>query len=90
MMPMPDMKPDTTVYGIRVTYLPRRSTPSRIWNSPARITTVKAMAMPLTGSEATSLVITAVKTTVIGPVGSDIRQGEPPNSAANSPTSIAP
>ena len=54
------------------------------------MTTVKAIAIPFTGSEAISFAITAVKTTVIGPVGSEIRVGEPPNNAANKPTKIAP
>ena len=34
--------------------------------------------------------MTAVMTTVIGPVGSDISAGDPPNKAANRPTRIAP
>jgi hypothetical protein len=36
------------------------------------------------------VVMTAVKTTVMGPVGSEISVGVPPKSAANSPTSTAP
>ena len=36
------------------------------------------------------LVSTAVIITVIGPVGSEIREVEPPNKAAKRPTKIAP
>ena len=57
---------------------------------PASITTVKAMARPFSGLRAVRLAITAVITTVIGPVGSEIRLGVPPNRAANRPTSTAP
>ena len=46
---------------------------------PAITTTVKAIAIPLTGSEAISFAMTAVKTTVIGPVGSEINVGEIPS-----------
>ncbi len=39
---------------------------------------------------AVRLAITAVITTVIGPVGSEIRVGVPPKRAAKKPTKIAP
>jgi hypothetical protein len=51
---------------------------------------VKAIAMPFSGSAAVRLAITAVITTVIGPVGSEIRLGVPPKRAAKRPTSTAP
>ena len=54
------------------------------------MTTVKAIAMPCSGLAAISEAMTAVKTTVMGPVGSEISVGVPPNSAANNPTKTAP
>ena len=54
------------------------------------MTTVNAIAIPFSGFTAMRLAITAVMTTVIGPVGSEIRVGVPPNSEANRPTSTAP
>jgi hypothetical protein len=60
------------------------------------MTTVKAMAMlfsggrPVVGSAAIRVMMTAVKTTVMGPVGSEIRVGVPPKRSAKSPTSTAP
>ena len=59
---------------------------------PARITTVKAMAMAvsLSGAVAVRLRITEVKTTVIGPVGSEIKVGVPPNREATRPMITAP
>lgn len=57
---------------------------------PASITTVNAMAMPWSGLAARRLAMTAVMMTVMGSVGSEMRVGEPPNSAAKSPTSTAP
>ncbi len=61
-----------------------------IWKTPAMTTTVKAMAIPFSGFDAINSAITAVNTTVMGPVGSDINVGEPPKSEANKPTNIAP
>ena len=54
------------------------------------MTTVKAMAKPLSGLLAIRVVTTAAIITVIGPVGSEIRVGVPPNRAANKPIIIAP
>ncbi len=54
------------------------------------MTTVNAMANPFSGLVAIIDVRTAVMTTVIGPVGSEMSVGVPPNIAANKPTRIAP
>ena len=54
------------------------------------MTTVKAMASPFSGLSAVNLVITAVITTVMGPVGSEMRVGVPPNKAAKKPIKTAP
>src|SRR5210317_692679 len=73
-----------------VMYLPKRMKPKAIWNIPASMTTVNAIARPFSGFAAISELTTAVITTVIGPVGSDIRVEVPPNNAANRPIRIAP
>ncbi len=51
------------------------------------MTTVKAIAMAvsLSGAVAVKLRITEVNTTVIGPVGSEIKVGVPPKTAATKP-----
>ena len=54
------------------------------------MTTVNAIANPCSGLAAVSPAMTAVITTVIGPVGSEIKVGVPPNNAAKKPTKIAP
>jgi hypothetical protein len=54
------------------------------------MTTVNAIARPFSGSAAVREAITEVITTVIGPVGSDIKVAVPPNSAAKKPIKIAP
>ena len=53
---------------------------------------MKAIANPvsLSGAVAVKFAITAVMTTVIGPVGSEINVGVPPKSAAKKPTNTAP
>ncbi len=85
MQPMPVMKPEITGSGIRLMYRPMRRRPNRICNSPASMTTVKA-----TAGSAANCVKMVAETTVMGPVGPEICDGVPPNSAANSPTQIAP
>ena len=56
------------------------------------MTTVKAMAMAvsLSGAVAVKLKITEVNTTVIGPVGSEIKVGVPPKRDAPKPMITAP
>ena len=71
-------------------YLPSFNTPNNIWNKPASMTTVNAIAMPFSGLAAIKEVTTAVMTTVIGPVGSEIRVEVPPNNEANKPIIMAP
>ena len=86
------MNPEITVYGIIVMYRPRRKKPNRIWNTPASTTTVKAIAraVPRSGIWLVKLRITAVNTTVIGPVGSEISVGVPPKREATRPMITAP
>ena len=43
-MPIPDMKPDTTTWGVYAMKRPIRDTPSPICRRPARTTTVSASA----------------------------------------------
>ena len=54
------------------------------------MTTVNAIAIPLSGFAAIKEVTTAVITTVIGPVGSEISVAVPPNNEANRPIIMAP
>ncbi|CDM96528.1 protein of unknown function [Limnospira indica PCC 8005] len=54
------------------------------------MTTVKAMAKPFSGFLAINSAMTAVIMTVMGPVGSEIRLGVPPNKEAKNPINIAP
>jgi hypothetical protein len=54
------------------------------------MTTVKAIARPFSGSLAVNPARIEVITTVIGPVGSEIRVGVPPKRAAKKPTHTAP
>ena len=54
------------------------------------MTTVNAIAKPLSGFFAIKLATMVVITTVIGPVGSEINVGVPPNKAAKKPTQTAP
>ena len=46
--------------------------------------------MPFSGSIAVKELIMPVITTVMGPVGSEINVGVPPNKAAKKPTQTAP
>jgi len=54
------------------------------------MTTVNAIAKPFSGLLAVSPATIAVITTVMGPVGSEISVGVPPNNAAKKPTITAP
>ncbi len=54
------------------------------------MTTVKAIAIPFSGLRASREAMMVVMTTVIGPVGSEISVGVPPNNAAKKPTQTAP
>ena len=67
MMPMPDMNPDITEYGVKATKRPMRITPSRICMRPAMMTMVKASARV----SAWVVTMTAMAT-AMGPVGPEI------------------
>ena len=84
-MPMPDMNPDITEYGVKATKRPTRITPSRICMRPAMMTMVKASARV----SAWVVTITAMAT-AMGPVGPEICDRVPPKTAAKKPTAIAP
>ena len=85
MIPIPDMKPEITEYGVYAASRPIRSTPSRIWIRPVRITIVKTSVR----LSACVVTMTAIAT-AIGPVGPEICDFVPPNTAAKKPTAIAP
>ena len=85
MIPMPDMNPDMTEYGVKATKRPTLITPRSTWISPAMMTIVNALAR-LSACVAT---ITATAM-AIGPVGPEIWERVPPNTAAKKPTAIAP
>ena len=66
-MPMPDMNPDITEYGVKATKRPILITPRRICINPAMMTIVNASErLP-----AWLVTMTAIAT-AIGPVGPDI------------------
>ena len=65
---------------------PILNTPSNIWIMPARITMLKAS----TRFSGPARVTTAAMATAIGPVGPEIWDLVPPNTAAKNPTAIAP
>ena len=83
--PIPDMNPEITEYGVYDTNRPIRSTPSRIWISPAMTTIVNT-------SETLSAwwVTIARNATDIGPVGPAISVRVPPRAAAQNPRATAP
>ena len=85
MIPIPDMNPEVTEYGVYDTNRPMRRTPSRIWITPAMIAIVNASAR----LSAWLVTMTAIATD-IDPVGPDIWDFVPPNTAAKKPTAIAP
>ena len=84
-MPMPDMNPEITEYGVKDTRRPIRITPRRIWVRPAMMTMVNAWAR----LSAFRVTMTAIAT-AIGPVGPDIWDLVRPNTAAKKPTAMAP
>ena len=85
MTPIPDMKPETTTYGVYATKRPILARPRSIWSRPPRTTTVSASVR----SDAWVVRMT-VMATVIGAVGPEIWDLVPPNTAAKKPTAIAP
>ncbi len=85
MIPTPDMNPEITEYGVYPTNRPIRSTPSAIWIRPAITAIVNASAR----LSACVVTITAMAT-AIGPVGPEICDRVPPNTAAKNPTAMAP
>ncbi len=85
MMPMPDMKPETTTWGVYATKRPIRETPSRTCSSPPSTTTVSASARVFAW-----LVTMTAMATVMGAVGPDICDRVPPNIEANRPVAMAP
>ena len=65
-MPMPDMKPDITEYGVKLTKRPILITPRRTWSAPAM------MAMRNTSARLSAWVVTmTAMITAIGPVGAE-------------------
>ena len=66
-MPMPDMKPDITEYGVYATKRPILRTPRRTWMRPAMMAMVNASAK-LSAWVATMTAMAMA----IGPVGPDI------------------
>ena len=85
MMPMPDMKPEITEYGVKAMNRPMPTTPSSTCMRPAMMTMVKAAARLSAWSVTTTAMATA-----IGPVGPDIWERVPPKTAAKKPTAMAP
>ena len=93
MTPIPLMNPDSTGYGIYLTYFPMRINPKRIWNNPQNIPAIAidmstVEKLPLLAVHA-ALIRDAVMT-VIGPVGPEICECVPPNKAAKKPSNVAP
>ena len=65
-MPMPDMNPDITEYGVKLTKRPILITPRRTWNAPAM------MAMRKASARLSAWVVTmTAMITAIGPVGAE-------------------
>ena len=85
MMPMPDMKPEITEYGVNAMNRPMPTTPSSTWKRPAMMTMVNAAARLSAWRVTTTAIATAM-----GPVGPEIWERVPPNTAAKNPTAIAP
>ena len=83
--PMPDMNPEITEYGVKATKRPIFITPRRTCIKPAMMAMVKASDILLAWAVTTTAIATA-----IGPVGPDICDRVPPNTAAKKPTAIAP
>ena len=85
MIPTPDINPEITEYGVYATKRPIRSRPRRTCMSPAMMTIVNALAR----LSAWALTMTVIATS-IEPVGPDICDRVPPNTAAKNPTATAP
>ena len=85
MMPMPDMNPEITEYGVKAMNRPMPTRPSSTWKSPAMMTMVNAAARLSAWRVTTTAIATAM-----GPVGPEIWERVPPNTAAKKPTAMAP